>query len=301
MQSNYRYTYAPRSPKKDRGCLGRVFIVVLSLFACGLFTCGLSLITYIAFPPDPINILLMGVDARSGEGLVTRTDSIMLVGLKPQGFRASMLSIPRDLFFNTPGYGLQRVNIINVLGEQERAGYGPELLKESMALNFGVQVDHYVRLDFAAFEALIDAVGGVTIDVERRVEDHAYPTDDFGVETVIFEPGRQHMDGETALKYARTRHSDDDYFRADRQQQVLTAFTRKLLNPLHLPAVISALSRHVDTDLSPVDLLKIAPVVLINAGGFDRLVIDRDYIVAVEGGASPNFIQLDPWINERFK
>lgn len=300
MQINQSYI-KPRASSRNRGCLWRAFIICLSLFACGLFACGFSLVAYVIVPPDPINVLVIGVDARNGEGLVTRTDSVMLVGIKPQGFHASLLSIPRDLFINAPGYGLQRVNIINVLGEAERAGGGPDLLKESLALNFGVQVDHYVRLDFTAFEALIDAVGGVTIDVDRRIVDYAYPTDDFGVETVIFEIGKQHMDGETALKYARTRHSDDDYFRAHRQQQVLSAFTRKLANPFHIPAVISALLSHVDTDLSPFDLLKMTPVILVNAGGFDRLVIDRDYIVPVDGGVSPDYLKLAPWIDERFK
>lgn len=301
MQLN-RYSRNTQRPAwQNRGCLWRGFIVGLGLLACGIVTCALSMVVYVIAPPDPVNILVVGVDAREGEGLVTRTDSIMFVGLKPSGFDASILSIPRDLFINTPGYGLQRVNAINVLGEQEAPGRGPELFKEAIALNFGVPATDYVRLDFEAFEALIDAVGGVNINVERRIEDNAYPTPDGGVETVIFEVGQQHMDGETALKYARTRHSDDDYFRAGRQQQVMTAFTRRLANPLHLPAVINALVSHVDTDLSPLDMLKIAPVLLANAGSFDRLVIDRDHITPAQGGASPDYAKLAPWIEARYR
>jgi LCP family protein required for cell wall assembly len=301
MPNDFPTITAPPTFSKRDGCIWRAIVIGLALLACGSLTCGLCLLAYIIFPPDPVNVVVMGLDAREGEGVMTRTDSILFVGFKPHGFNASILSIPRDLFLTAPGYGLQRVNVINVLGETEYSGGGPDLLKASIAQNFDVPATNYVRMDFAAFEALIDAVGGVTVDVDRRVEDHFYPTEDSGVQTVIFELGRQHMDGETALKYARTRQSDDDYFRAGRQQQVLAAFTRRLLNPLHLPAVLSALVRHVETDLSPLDLLTITPVLLANAGGFDRLVIDRDYLMPLAEGSGPDYQKLAPWINERYR
>ncbi|GAB4508477.1 MAG: hypothetical protein OHK0046_01040 [Anaerolineae bacterium] len=272
-------------------------LVGLPLFL--LLTCGGCMLIYLVLPLPPTDVLVLGVDARPGEGYVTRTDSVILVGIQPPA-QISLLSIPRDVFISVPEYGLERINAVNVLGEMEQVGYGPELLKQSIALSFGVQVEHYVRLNFQAFEDLIDAVGGVTINVERAIVDDFYPTDDYNTQQVRFEVGEQHMDGATALIYARTRHSDDDYFRAERQQQVVEAFTRKLINPLTWPAVLSVLTRAVDTDLSPFDMLRIAPAVLAGAGQMERLVIDREYIRPIERGAAPDYEKLNPWIEAHF-
>lgn len=271
------------------------------MFACMLFSCGFSLVAYVVVPPSAMSVVIMGLDAREGEGFNARSDSVMVMGVKPSQFRASLMSIPRDLFIQVPGYGQQRINTINVLGENEARGYGPTLLKRSIGLSFGIEPQRYVRMNFNAFEAMIDAVGGVTIDVERRIVDTAYPTTNFGTRTVVFEVGRQHMDGETALIYARTRHSDDDYFRAGRQQQVVNAFARKLLNPIYWPAVLTVLVTYVDTDLNPADLFVLAPAILINAGQFDTLVINRDYITPVQGGAAPNYNLVVPWMRDRFE
>src|SRR5690606_14084290 len=143
-----------------------------------------------------------------------------------------------DVFIRVPNYrDSQRINTINALGESTEAGTGADLLRESIALSFDVTPTHYVRLDFDAFRQMIDAVGGVTIDVPYAIVDNAFPTADYGTQTVRFEAGQQHMDGETALIYARTRHQDDDYRRAERQQQVLSALARRAANPLRWPAL----------------------------------------------------------------
>ena len=299
----YTYAHAPRppAPRGRRGCVAQGFIVVLAAFAFLLLTCGASVLAYVVLPPPPVNVLLLGLDAREGEGYQTRTDSIMLLGVNPSRLSASLVSFPRDLFINAPGYGSQRINTINVLGEMEAGGQGPELLKRSISLSFGVEPTNYVRLDFRAFERLIDAVGGVTIEVERLIVDSAYPTENFGTMTVRFEPGRQHMDGERALMYARTRHTDDDYQRAARQQQVVNAFARRLVNPIYWPGVTAVLVDAIDTDLGPLDLFTLAPGLLINLGGLDQLVIDRDMIRPGEGGAVPDYDRLNPWMQERFR
>ena len=123
--------YRPLRTTRKRGCLYWLFLLFGATFGC----CIVSTMTYIFLPPPPLTLLIMGIDARAGEGSATRTDSIMLVGFQPDGLRASVLSIPRDLMINTPNYGIQRINAIHVLGEMESPGYGPELLQESIALS----------------------------------------------------------------------------------------------------------------------------------------------------------------------
>jgi len=290
--------YSLLQPKRWQTAL----LVLLTLFAGCLLLCGSCLVIYMVFPPPQENILIVGLDSREGEGFVTRTDTIMLLGIDTQRLRVNLLSIPRDLFIDVPGYGLQRINTVNVLGEVEQEGRGPHLLAESISQNFGVRIDHYIRMDFDMFVELIDAVGGVTIDVERVIVDNAYPTGNGDeVISVRFESGVQTMDGERALIYARTRHSDDDYQRAERQQQVVSALAKKLLLPTYWPAAISVLSRSIDTDMNLVDMIKVSPPVLLNAGRFDQLIIDRDYILGTQdGNAVPNYDLVSQWLRGRF-
>jgi LCP family protein required for cell wall assembly len=301
---SYLHDTRPHQPvivRRRRGC-GLSILLVL-LFACTLmvFSCGLCMAVYLVFPPAPVDILVMGLDARGNEGVYSRTDSIMLIGIQPNRLNVSLLSIPRDLFINVPGYGQQRINTINVLGEQQQPGYGPILLSAAIAESFGVQPDRYIRLNFEAFTELIDAVGGVVIDVPNPIVDYDFPADvGSGTQVVRFDAGQQYMDGRRALIYARTRHADDDYQRANRQQQVVSALVSRLLNPLHWGAVIGVLNRYVETDLTAIDFIALSPVILINAGRFDQLVIDRSYILPGAYGAIPNYNALRPWLESRF-
>lgn len=280
----------------------RLLLVALLALLPVLFLCGAGSVVYLLFPPPHIDIVVLGVDSRDGDGWVTRADSIMLIGADPSRLRVSLLSIPRDLSITAPDYGLQRINVVHMLGEMEETGGGPRLMSEAIALSFGVRPERYVRLNFQGFVDVIDAVGGVTIDVERAIVDSNYPTDDYGVQTVRFEPGVQHMDGARALIYARTRYADDDYRRAERQQQVVSALLGKLVNPVYWPAALAVLNRSLDTSLTLWDILALAPTVLVNGGRFDTLVIDRDYITATaDGVAIPNYAALEPWIRDRFE
>ncbi|MEO8608974.1 MAG: LCP family protein [Chloroflexota bacterium] len=262
----------------------------------------MTLLIYLVFPPQHVDILILGVDSRPGEGYVSRTDSIMLLGIDPAHLRTSILSIPRDLFIEVPGFGEQRINTVNVLGEEQGQGRGVDLLSASLVQDFGIQTDRYARLEFSGFVELINAVGGVSIDVERSIVDDSYPTPEGGVTTIRFDSGVQHMDGERALIYSRTRHADDDYQRANRQQQVISALMAKMANPAHWPAVIAVLNRAMDTNLTVLDLALLAPPVLLNIGRYDRLVIDRDYILGTaEGHAVPDYPKINPWLAGRFE
>ncbi len=266
-----------------------------------LGACPAWLLVYLLLPPAHFDILVLGVDSRAGEGWLTRADTIMLVGVDPGRFQVAALSIPRDLSVNVPGYGLQRINAVNMLGEMEQAGGGPPLLSSALTQNFGVTPEGYLRLNFEGFVALIDSVGGVTIDVPYALVDYNYPTEDYGTTTVRFEPGSQWMDGARALIYARTRYSDDDYKRVARQQQVLTALLAKLANPLTWPGAANALSSHVDSNINLWEWLKLAPALLLGGPRADRFVIDRSTITATaDGVAIPDYAAIAPWVDAHF-
>jgi LCP family protein required for cell wall assembly len=286
---------------RRHGCLVKLFYIAFVLFMIPVFTCGLSLVAYLVFPPDHIDILVMGLDSRPGDGQISRSDSIMLLGIDPSQLQVSLLSVPRDLYMNVPGYGLQPVNTVNMLGEMEQSGSGTVLLGATFLENFGIEPERYIRLDFNGFVELVDAVGGISIYVDRAIVDNAYPSADGGVISVRFDSGLQYMDGQRALIYARTRHADDDYRRAERQQQVLMALAGRLANPVHWPAVFQVMNQSLDTDLTLWDTIMLTPPVILNAGRFEQFVIDRDYIAGTaDGHAVPNYPLIAPWLQARF-
>ncbi|MBL8148262.1 MAG: LCP family protein [Anaerolineae bacterium] len=283
------------SPARHRAQTGCLALIAVVLLACG---CG-SLI-YLIAPPPPLDILVLGLDARQGEGNEARADSLLLVGVNPPGLQVSLLSIPRDLRLDVPGYGVQPINTANMLGEMAEAGSGSPLTAAALEAPLDVGIDRTVRLRFEDVAALIDAAGGVTIDVERTIRDEMFPLSETQTEVVQFDPGMQWMDGERALQYARTRHADDDYTRAGRQQQVMQAFARQLRNPLTWPAVLGALGR-IDTDLTFGDVLGLAPVIVLNAGRFEQRTLDRTLLVpASDGNSVVDWETLHAWVEPRF-
>jgi polyisoprenyl-teichoic acid--peptidoglycan teichoic acid transferase len=212
----------------------------------------------------PINILLLGTDARDGED-VSRTDSMILVHLDPGSNRVGMLSFPRDLWVSLPGYGKNKINAAYPTGEKRiGTGYGPALAKETVSKLTGLPVQRFVMINFDGFKTLIDRLDGIYIDVPKAIDDAKYPTDDFKIMKVHFDAGRQLMDGATALIYARTRHADSDFGRNQRQQQVLMAIFDRireqgLLTQLtNLDGYTDALRDYVRTDLSRSEMLQLA-------------------------------------------
>src|SRR4051794_34365113 len=163
------------------------------------------------------NILLPGIDHRAGEPVDgSRSDTIMVVSIDPPSKSVVMMSFPRDLWVSIPGYYPQRINVAHAAG-------GPALTARTIEANFGIKIDNYARVDFDGFEQVVDAIGGVIVDVDRPIKDDEYPTDDYGLIRLYIPPGPMLMDGKTALMYARSRHSEDDFGRARRQQKVLMA------------------------------------------------------------------------------
>lgn len=197
----------------------------------------------IASPLLGANVLLVGVDEREGfPGEGVRGDTLILARLDAPGRWASLLSIPRDTETGVADLGLTKINVAYGQGyARAEELYGPgvtpqeggmalaaETVEQFLQLDRrGMSVDFMATVNFAGFEGVIDALGGITVDVPRYIRDDAYPTEDFGVMTVEFQPGSQRMDGETALIYARTRHGDSDFGRAERQQQVIRAILKE--------------------------------------------------------------------------
>jgi len=255
------------------------------------------------------NVLILGLDRRPGQGSVVRSDTMMLMTIYPAGPRVALISMPRDLYVAIPSHGTSRINTAHFWGENEAAGGGPALAAETVAQNFGVPVHQYVRVDFDAFRAIVDAVGGIDVVVERTIVDNAYPTEDYGTMRIEIPAGPQRMDGETALRYARTRHGSSDFDRAERQQQILIALARRLLKPAvwpNLPTVIKIVMEDVETDLTIQDMLLMAPTIYrVGPDGIEHQVIGREMTepwTTPTGGAVllPRWEAIHPLVQDLF-
>ena len=237
-------------------------------------------------------ILLMGIDKRQGmeQERAFRTDTMMLITIDPVGNNLGMLSIPRDLWVNIPGFeSRDRINTANFKGDAFRVpGGGPSLAMETIAVNLGIQVDNYIRINFTAFESLINEIDGIEVDVPQAIEDPRYPDCCTGYDPLYIPEGVTHMDGSLALKYARTRATyGGDFDRAARQQQVLLAVRDKILTMKMLPKLIdrtpklySTLSGGYDTDLTLENIVDLMGLVReIDSNNIQSAVINGDYLM----------------------
>lgn len=198
-------------------------------------------------PPKTMNILLMGVDARPGEAIDigVRPDALAVLHLDAETGSCRMLAIPRDSRVELPGYGLSKVNHALAVGG---IPYQEQVVEEFL----GIPIDHYGLIDFAGIEQLVDAVGGVTIEIPES----------FSVNGTTFQAGTQTLDGKHALLYARYRGgADGDFGRIGRQQQILravlqTVSARELVTLI--PELLPVLEDHTRTSLSPAEIIRIA-------------------------------------------
>lgn len=245
---------------------------------------------------DRITILLMGIDRRPGDPFVSRTDTMMLLSYDPRTDRVAMLSVPRDLYVVIPGYGRDRINTAFVYGARgNNPAGGAALAMQAVTYNLGVPVDHYILVDFSAVIASIDALGGIEVDVPVDIYDPTYPDMFYGYDPLYIPAGRQYMDGTLALKYARTRHVDSDFGRAQRQQQVILAARDKVLSLgigellRQAPFLFQQLSEGMRTDLSLEQLRQLAQSVAdLPAGNVQQAVLNYEYVFSyrTETGAS---------------
>lgn len=214
---------------------------------------------------ERVNVLLLGVDQRQDEkGQPTRSDTMIVLTLDPVSKTGGMLSIPRDLWVAIPlkEVGEERINSANFFGDVYKyPGGGPALAKKTVSLNLGIPIHYYARVDFQGFERVVDSIGGINVDVQTPLRDDQYPDGNYGTIRIFIPAGLQHMDGQTALIYARSRHSDSDFGRIKRQQQVLMALREQGLQlgllP-KLPFLFTTLKDSVATDVPAKEALVLA-------------------------------------------
>ena len=205
---------------------------------------------------ERVNFLLLGVDRRPGEKGPTRTDTMMIVTLDPNSKSVGILSIPRDLWVQIPGYSEDRINTAYFIGDAKKyPGGGPALAKRTIQYNFGVPIHYYITINFVGFRRMVDELGGIDIDVPKDINDYQFPDDDYGYRELHITKGLQHMNGSLALDYARTRHSDSDFNRMRRQQQVIIAVKEQALRAnviTKIPGLWQLREDMVETDI-PLD------------------------------------------------
>jgi LCP family protein required for cell wall assembly len=215
---------------------------------------------------DTLNFLLIGSDKRPGGSF--RTDTMVVVILWPKDGQVSMISIPRDLWIYIPTVGMQRINTAYQSGEiSGYDGGGPGLLRDTIAYNLGIRIDHMAMVEFDGFRRIVDTLGGVEVPVACPYTDwhlidpsyDPYNANNWSLYTV--DSGVVHMDGDLALWYARSRLKSNDFDRGRRQQEVLRAILSRALSTdalARVPELYSAFSGTINTDLGLPDLIKLA-------------------------------------------
>jgi len=218
-----------------------------------------------------INILLVGLAGKNYPG-ANLTDSIIIASIDPKTYQTALLSVPRDLYVPIPGTNSDtKINALYARSEDTDASgkSGIENLKKTLADITGQPIDYYIALDFDGFRQIINELGGIKIQVQKDLHDERYPGPNYSYQTFDIKKGLYTFDGETALKYARTRHDEDgDFGRSFRQQQILEAARSKafslgtILNIPELGNMLDTLGQHLRTDIqldefnSFIDLIK---------------------------------------------
>ena len=223
---------------------------------------------------ERLNVLLLGIDRRNGgPSLTENTDTVIVLSLDPVNNTAAMLSIPRDTLVTIPGQGPDKINAAYAYGGAQR---GPDLARRTVEGLLGIPIHSFALIDFEAFTGIVDSFGGVLVDVKRPLRDEEYPTADFGIERLQLLAGPQLMDGQTALRYARSRHDSNDFSRARRQQDVLAGLRARLAQGGlgRVPLVIDRVGSAIQTNFDPGNVLPLARTgVAIDASAIESEVM----------------------------
>jgi len=204
-------------------------------------------------PAEPFYMVLMGSDTRTGE-TQQRSDSLMIARVDPVKKKIQLISIPRDSRVNIPGHGTTKINAAAAYG-------GPTLVIKTVHELTGLPISHYVNINFRGFRDVVDAIGGVWVNVDRDIYDTQASA--FGKKYATLKKGYQKLDGAHALTFARTRHfyAAGDYQRVKNQQTLVKAIASQALsmsNVFKASAVIDAVADNLDTDFTPAQLADLA-------------------------------------------
>ncbi len=201
-----------------------------------------------------MNLLLIGMDinvgpkANNDPQAITRTDTLILAILDPYANKVSLVSIPRDSLVNIPGHGRDRINEASVLG-------GIPLTRRMVTRLTGFRVDHYMQVSFESFKQLVNLVGGIEVNVDKKMR----YADEYGVLKIKLDPGLQVLDGQKALEYVRFRHEPlGDISRVQRQRKLLLALYKKLRQPINiikLPAMLGIARKYMRSDMNTQQML----------------------------------------------
>ncbi len=198
-------------------------------------------------PSTPIiaeaNILVLGVDNTGGH----LSDTIMVLHINPEKRSAAVVSIPRDTLVTIPGRSLDKINAANAYG-------GVELARATVENFLSVNIPYYITVDLSEIEHIVDQLGGVTVNVEKRM----YYVDYAGGLDINLQPGVQKLNGRQVMGYLRFRHSDNDFARINRQQNFLRQLAGQMMNRENLiksPALFLSLVGCIDTNLNSREIL----------------------------------------------
>lgn len=237
------------------------------------------------------NVLLLGAGDVTHDGK-DLTDTVMVVSLDPKKTKSAvLLSLPRDLYFlNTEKMGKGRINSLyrdykgflrfqKGMPEQEASLEALRELAKEIGNSLELTIHHVVKVDFIGFVKAVDAIGGMELDVPEDIVDTAYPGPDYTFETFTIHKGLQHLDGETALKFVRSRHTSSDFDRSERQQLLLSALADKvrsqgiLGNSSKIAALYRIVSENSETTMNLRELVGLAKL---------GSSVDRSRIIAMQ-------------------
>jgi LCP family protein required for cell wall assembly len=228
--------------------------------------------------------MLLGADSRgTAKNDTPRSDTIMIASVDPVTKKAALFSILRDTYVKIPGHGQDRINTAFSLG-------GPNLAMKTAGDLLGLPIQYYVYTDFQGFMALVDAIGGIELDVEKDMKYRDSEEPEFDIN---LKKGLQHMDGKTALQYVRFRHDAlSDYARTERQRKFMTAVAEEMQTTssiLRLPSILNKIDPYITTNMSISDMIKLASLGFeVKANGVTGVQVPPSNLLDEEniGGAS---------------
>ena len=291
----FRDRYEERKEERRRAViLKRILIVLVAILIALLFVIGtvkalvainviktndIAKVVGADLPRDEygyVNLLLLGQGHNKHDGK-DLTDTIIVASINPEEpGSVFLLSLPRDIYFlKTARMGKGPLNSMfrdfqsylwyqKGIEKPEARKQALQDLGDEIGRKLGMEIHRTVKVDFQAFIEAVDELGGIDIDVPYEIHDTEYPDDNYGFELFHIDAGPQHMNGETALKYVRSRHTTSDFARSARQQQVLKAMAQKaksekrIYDPSFITSMLQSMQEHVETTMTVPEMVGLA-------------------------------------------